>query len=284
MKVDFYAPCTITGYNDRLGTKPKCNETLGTILDVIESQLHVDFCEDLAEFIENDKFDKLGYKIYATCANMTIYEGKLYIRMSLFINIPQRYESITGPEGQEIKIPYDDYKDFKEFIDTCIGELNGQLMDGWGECFEQHKFTIPDTDAEYYYPKPDCVEFVRWGGVAVGKRNKLMRPIVYIPGDSKVFDHGWVPAGMDDLNIFISQVNGYAVSYYWLCHPIVKQTQNEKTRITKEITKDFMKKYGIDKVFMNSFINWYINMRKNGMCQFSSEEEHRLRAYKTLFE
>ena len=65
MKVDFYAPCNITGYNGRLGTKPKCNETLGTILDAIESQLHVDFCDDLAEFIENDKFDQLGYKIYA---------------------------------------------------------------------------------------------------------------------------------------------------------------------------------------------------------------------------
>jgi hypothetical protein len=74
------------------------------------------------------------------------------------------------------------------------------------------------------------------------------------------------------------------VSYYRLCHPLVKQTKKEKTLITKEITTSFMKKYGIDKVFMNSFINWYINMRKNGMCQFSSEEEHRLRAYKTLFE
>lgn len=280
MRVDFYVPCTVAGYNDRFNKYIEYNGTLSTLVDEIERQLSVDFCEDFAEFVvDDDEVGKLGYKVYSGCINMTVYNEKLYIRVSAFITFPQYHESVPLHDGKTITLNYDETRDFKQFIDHCIAKIDGQMSDGWGEGFEQRKLKLTEDPNENFHPCPGSVEFVRWDGFAVDNRGKMMYPITYNK-KSKLFNHGWIMSGWVGPNSLVGLLCQNANLYNSLM--TVKWTKREYKKAMRQITNVKYWHTYIDRVFIDKFINWYINHMK-AVGVGDKETKRRLRAYQKLF-
>lgn len=281
MRVDFYVPCSVTGSSSRLNQDIEYNGTLATLVDEIERQLSVDFCEDFAEFMTSEEITKLGYNVYSSCIHMTVYKDKLYVRISAYVKLPQYQNKVLLSKGQHMDIPYDDVRDFKKFVDLCIREINGQMSDGWGEGFEQRKITLSDDPNDRFYPHPSDVEFVSWDGYAVDNRGNMMHPVIYNQ-KSKLFEHGWLMGGWDGLDIFVSRIYANANIYNSLVIRPNAWRKREVKRIMRDITRFDSKDEFLDKVFIYKFISWYIKRMKL-VGRHDKEAVKRLRAYQKLF-
>lgn len=276
MRIDFYAPCSVSRWvgNDTEDYKG----SISVALQAIEKQLFIDFCEDGAEFFD-DEIGKLGYKIYSACYHMTERDGKLYVRISVFMDFPKIHREIPLANGQTMKFDDDDIQNFKQFVDLCIDDLNGQISDGWGECFEQHPFFIDKTE---YYAMAGDIEFVSWYGIAVDNNGKMMRPIVYNQ-KSRMFDHGWIGGHIMELDMALNHISGCAVMYDRIISHFDSFTMKEFENELKKCTADVMKKYRVDRVFLYRFINWYIQLKKNSYIGLDDKTYRKLRNYQKLF-
>ena len=277
MKIDFYAPCSVSRW---VGDNVEpFDGSVSTALDAIEKQLYIDFCEDGAEYIDDESIAKLGYEIYSACYNMTERDGKLYVRVSVFMKFPVLHKEIKLTDGRTMDIPYDDVRYFKKFIDICIRNINGQMSDGWGECFEQHPFTI---DQKTYYASAGSIEFASWYGIAVGNDGKMMRPVVY-DQKSKLFDHGWVGGHLMDLDFVISSMNSHALSYDVIIRNFDRFSMKEFEKELDDCTTGFLEEYHIDRVFVRKMIDWFIDFKKGSITGIDAKTERRLRNYQKLF-
>lgn len=284
MKVDFYVPCSVRGYRERTRKWVSYHGTVSTLVDEIERQLQCDFSDDIAEYGMSDDAKTLGYTVYSGGVNMTVYKGKLYIRVTVFFKFPQYDEKLPFNDGTTITAPRANIKDFKKFLDMCIHEINGQMSDGWGEGFEQRDFRLSYDKEVRFYATPGSVEFAIWDGVAVDNRGKMMRPVIYNSG-SKLFDHGWVGGPRMDLGLefLICTIRGRSVVYHAITkHQGVMTKRDYKKE--KKITKDLMSRYEVDSIFIDRFIDWYIRTRKkDSILGLKKDEEKKLRAYRELF-
>ena len=276
MRIDFYAPCSVSRWVDN-DTKDY-DGSISVALQAIEKQLFLDFCEDGAEFFD-DAIDKLGYKIYSACYHMTVYDGKLYVRISVFMDFPKNHMELPLANGQVMKIDDDDKRNFKQFVDLCIDDLNGQMSDGWGECFEQHPFLIGKNE---YYATAGNIEFASWYGIAVDNNGKMMRPIVYNQ-KSRLFDHGWIGGHIMELDMALTHISGCASMYDHIINHFDAFSMKEFEGELKHCTECVMKKYRVDRVFLYRFISWYIQLKKNSCIGLADKTYRQLRNYQKLF-
>lgn len=277
MKIDFYAPCSVSRWvGDNI---EPFGGSVSTALEAIEKQLYIDFCEDMGDDIADDSIEKLGYKIHSSCCNMTIRDGKLYVRVSMIMSFPVIHKKIPLPNGQVMDMVDDETKDFKKFLDICIDNLNGQMSDGWGECFEQHPFQIFGTE---YYASAGNVEFATWYGIAVDNSGKIMRPVIYNE-KSRMFDHGWVGGYLMTLDMILSHIGGNAARYDGLIRMFNLWTMKEFEKEIENITVRTMNRYRVDSVFMNQIIGWYIGLKKSSASDVDKRFVRQLRNYRKLF-
>ena len=237
------------------------------LIDAIETQLSSDFCLNDAEDLSDAEVH--GYKIpfghmYITCRNC-----KNYVCATFEVIPPVYTKKIPLDEHKVMEVDYDDFSEFDKFLDKLTSCVNGSMSDGWGEFFEQHKFTLNGVEC---YPAIGSVEFIHWDGIALDKEREMVNYIRMDPYDGyAIFKHGWVGGDPMVLNSFCSDVLGAATHY-----ALYKKTGDEDFL---KMVDDLDERYHVTKFFIKVFIDYFIELRKASGCGLESSEREKLRQY-----